>query len=608
MSSPHSTVETADGSAIAATDDHVQLASTSGPVPGNALEPKGDSSAGVNDDVDEPDDFHPGWRLWAIIAGLIVALILTAFENTAVSVAMPVIVADLNMGDEYIWITNGFFVASAAIQPLVGQLCNIFGRRWIMLINVAIFTLGSGICGGAHNSATMIAGRVVQGLGSGGITLLGDIIMSDLVPLRYRGNYLAAILSVFGIALILGPFLGGSIVATTTWRWIFYLNFPIGGAALIHLFVFLHVNYDDDATLSQKLKRIDLLGNFVLMASVVSALFALAYAGSTYNWGSYRILVPLIIGLLGLVLFGFTQRGRFAASEPVMPPRLFHHRTSVIIAVNTFINSALTYWVLFFLPVFFQAVKLYGPQYAGVALLPSLVITMPGSALAAVAISRWGRYKPVHVAAFAIFVIGLGLLTLQNPDTTVAQWASYQSIAALGGGALINSQLPAFQSPVEESDQAAASATWGFIRSLGFVFGVAIPATIFNNRIYDLQGAIADPSAKLALSTLGPYGSASASFVRQFDLETQHQLRNVFSQGCLRVFQVALGLCALGFVLSLFEDEIVLRKKLKTKYGLKVKPESNTHGSVDAEIAVEQEVTVEGRVAKEKVAEKVEES
>jgi MFS family permease len=176
-----------------------------------------------------------------------------------------------------------------------------------------------------------------------------DIIMSDLVPLRYRGNYLAAILSVFGIALILGPFLGGSIVATTTWRWIFYLNFPIGGAALIHLFIFLHVNYEDDAPLSQKLKRIDLLGNFVLIASVVSVVFALAYAGSTYSWGSYQILVPLILGLFGVVLFGFTQRGRFAASEPVIPPRLFHHRTSVIIAVNTFINSGLTYWCLFFL-------------------------------------------------------------------------------------------------------------------------------------------------------------------------------------------------------------------------------------------------------------------
>jgi hypothetical protein len=225
-----------------------------------------------------------------------------------------------------------------------------------------------------------------------------------------------------------------------------------------------------------------------------------------------------------------------------------------------------------------------------------LIVTIPGSALAAVAISRWGRYKPVHVAGFGVFVIGLGLLTLQNPDSSVAQWASYQSIAALGGGVLINSQLPAFQSPVEESDQAAASATWGFIRSLGFVFGVAIPATVFNNRIYELEGSITDPAAVQALSKLGPYGSASASFVRQFAPETQEQLRHVFSQGCVRVFQIALGISALGFVLSLFEDEIVLRKKLKTKYGLKVKTEGNEESRVET-VIVEPEIAAEEKVA-----------
>ncbi|KAI1739509.1 major facilitator superfamily domain-containing protein [Xylaria scruposa] len=591
MSVTNPTAETAIGRASRAltTPEDIRLASASETTTAPSShdpEPKQSDNAATPED-DGPDDFHPGWRLWAIIAGMTVALILTAFENTAVTVALPIIVSDLDMGENYIWLTNAFFISSAAIQPLVGQLCNIFGRRWIMLANVAIFTLGSGICGGANNAAMIIAGRVVQGLGSGGITLLGDIILSDLVPLRLRGNYLGAILSVFGIAVTLGPFLGGSIVATTTWRWIFYLNLPIGGAALIILFIFLQVHYDDDAPFTQKLKRIDLLGNVVLVASVVSVLFALAYAGSTYSWGSYHTLVPLILGLFGLVVFRYTQVGRFAATEPVIPPRLFQHRTSVIIAINTFINSGLTFWCLFFLPVFFQAVKLYGPQYSGVALLPVTVIAIPGSALAAVAISRWGRYKPVHVAGFGVLVIGLGLLTLQNPSSTVAQWASYQSIAALGGGVLINSQLPAFQSPVEESDQAAASATWGFIRSIGWVWGVAVPATVFNNRISQLKGHITDPMAVQALSSGGSYGSASAAFVRQFPPETQDQLRYVFSQGLLRVFQVAIAFAGLGFLLSLFEDEIALRKKLKTKYGLKQKGDKASREATNARGVVE---------------------
>ncbi|KUI67782.1 hypothetical protein VM1G_03182 [Cytospora mali] len=529
-------------------------------------EPKG---AAAEHDDPEIDDFHPGLRLWIIIIGLGVTLLLTALENTVVTVAMPMIISELGLGENYIWVTNAFFICSAAIQPLIGQLCNVFGRRWNMLSSVAIFTLGSGLCGGAKNAGMMIAGRAIQGLGSGGITLLNDIIVSDLVPLRLRGNYIGVILSIYGVGTTLGPFIGGSIIATTTWRWIFYLNIPIGGVSLAVLFIFLQVNYKDHMTFAQKVRRIDLLGNAVLIASTVAVLYALAYAGASYSWGSWHILVPLLLGFLGLFIFAYTQSGRFAAAEPVMPPRLFKGRTSVIVSINTFINSALTFWGVFFLPVFFQAVKLYGPQYAGVALLPMSLVAIPGAALAAVAISRWGRYKPVHIAGFAVFMLGLGLFTLQNPATTTAQWASYQCVCALGGGVMLNSQLPAFQSAVPERDQAAASAAWGFIRSIGWVWGVAIPASIFNNRIGELVGEVSDPAAAEMLSSGGAYGSASAAQVRQFPRPVQAEIRSVYAQALQRVFQISIAFAGVAFLLSLFEDEIVLREKLETEYGLK---------------------------------------
>ncbi|KAI1209522.1 MFS general substrate transporter [Annulohypoxylon truncatum] len=515
------------------------------------------------------DDFRPGLRLWVIIIGLGVTLLLTALENTVITIAIPTIISDLNMGENYIWITNAFFICSAAIQPFVGQLCNVFGRRWNMLISVAVFIMGSGLCGGARNAAMMIAGRTIQGLGSGGITLLNDIIVSDLVPLRYRGNYIGVILTIYGVGTTLGPFIGGSIVANTTWRWIFYLNLPIGGVSLMILFFFLHVNYSDQSTFTQKIKRIDFLGNAVLVASTISVLYALAYAGANYSWASWNILVPFLLGFLGFFIFGYTQGGRFAAAEPVMPPRLFKTRTSIIVSINTFFNSALTFWSVFFLPVYFQAVKLYGPQYSGVALLPMSLVAIPGAAIAAVAISRWGRYKPVHIGGFALFSLGLGLFTLQSPDSTIAQWASYQCVAALGGGVLLNSQLPAFQSAVPESDQAAASAAWGFIRSFGWVWGVAIPASVFNNRIGQLVGEISDPKAAQMLASGGAYGSASAEQVMQFPSSIQTEIRSVYSQAIQRVFQVSIAFAGVGFLLSLFESEIVLRKTLDTEYGLK---------------------------------------
>ncbi|KAM7215489.1 DNA repair protein RAD50 [Rhypophila decipiens] len=531
--------------------------------------------AATTEVASEQDDFHPGIRLWTIIVGLGVTILLTALENTIVTVAMPSIISELNMGENYIWITNAFFVCNAAIQPLLGQLCNVFGRRWIMLASVAVFTLGSGICGGANSAAMLIAGRAVQGLGSGGIGLLIDIIVSDLVPLRYRGNYIGVILSLYGVGTTLGPFIGGSIVATTTWRWIFYLNLPIGGASFVILFLFLHVHYRDHVTLKEKIRRIDFLGNAVLITSTVSILYALAYAGTSYGWSDWHILVPLLVGFLGLLLFLFTQSKTlcpFAAAEPVVPLRLFHHRTSLIVTINTFINSALTFWGVFFLPVFFQAVLLFGPQRAGVALLPMSLVAIPGSALAAMSISRWGRYKPVHVAGFAVFMLGLGLFMLQDPQTATAQWAAYQCICALGAGILLNSHLPAFQSAVPESDQAAATAAWGFIRSIGWVFGVAIPASIFNSRVGELVAAgelVTDPAAVKMLAGGEAYGAASAAQVQQFPLEVQDGIRLVYTEALKRVFLVSVAVAGVGFLLSLFEDEIVLRKRLDTEFGLK---------------------------------------
>lgn len=541
---------------------------------------------------------------------------------------------------------------SAAIQPLIGQLCNVFGRRWNMLGSVAVFTLGSGLCGGATNAGMMIAGRAIQGLGSGGITLLNgpctlhcplspvppltlmrlttrvDIIVSDLVPLRLRGNYIGVILSIYGVGTTLGPFIGGSIVANTTWRWVFYINLPIGGASLVILFIFLQVSYRDHMTFAQKVRRIDFLGNAILVASTVAVLYALAYAGVRYSWGSWHVLVPLLVGFLGFLLFGYTQGGRLAAAEPVMPPRLFKGRTSIIISIDTFINSALTFWAVFFLvsdnyvypitlfpqccvlflsprndlsqgmvlielltdafgqPVFFQAVELYGPQHSGVALLPMSLVAIPGSALAAISISRWGRYKPVHIAGFAVFMIGLGLFTLQNPDTTVAQWASYQCVCALGGGVLLNSQLPAFQATVSERDQAAASAAWGFIRSIGWVWGVAIPASIFNTRIGELAGNVSDPAAAQIMATGGAYGSASAAQVKQFPPIVQAEVRSAYSQALQRVFQIAIAFAGVGFILSTIEGEIVLRERLDTDYGLK-KDKGRHDGRQSAPVAVE---------------------
>ncbi|KAI1148949.1 major facilitator superfamily domain-containing protein [Nemania diffusa] len=520
------------------------------------------------DKSNKPPDFERGARFWAIIIGLGITNLLGALENTVVTTSAPVIVADLGIGDSYIWITNAFFVASAAFQPLFGQLCNVFGRRWVTLAIVAIFTLGSGICGGANTGAMLIAGRTIQGIGSGGIIMVIDIIVSDLVPLRQRGNYMAVVLAIYGVGTTLGPFIGGEIVETTSWRWVFYINLPIGGAALVVLYLALHVKYNKEMTLAKKIRRVDFVGNLLLIASTVSTLYALATAGTQYGWGSWHILVPLVLGLFGFSLFIAFEKWGFSA-EPVMPLHLFATRTSIIVSINTFLNSALLYWVIYFLPVYFQAVRLYDPAYTGVALIPQSLVGIPGAAISAIALSRWGRYKPLHFAGFAVFALGLGLFSLLNENSTKAHWATFESIMALGAGMVLNTQLPAFQAPVGEQDQAAATAAWCFVRTFGNVWGIAIPAVIFNNRVSALAGRISNPGIRAILRDGQAYQYGTANFVGKLAQPLRGEVISVYRDSLHLVFQVAVAFAGFASFLSLLEKEYKLRDELETEFGLK---------------------------------------
>lgn len=385
---------------------------------------------------------------------------------------------------------------------------------------------------------------------------------------------MAIVLAIYGVGTSLGPFIGGAIVSSTTWRWVFWMNLPIGGASLAILYLFLHVKYDQEMAWSQKLKRIDYGGSSILMASSVAILYALSYAGSTYPWSSWHTLVPLLLGFLGLLLFGYYEATDLAA-EPVIPPRLFRTRTSVIVAIITFINSALLFWLIFFLPVYFQAVKLYSPRRTGVALLPQSLVGIPGAAISAIALSRWGKYRPLHFAGFAGWMLGLGLLSTQDENTSVGEWAVFQSLLALGAGMVLNTLLPSFQAPVSEKDQATATATWCFIRTLGYVWGVAIPAAIFNNRVDVLLYRISDANIQQQLAGGGAYQSASAAFVQQFPVEHQSEIRGIYRDALKRVWEIALVFAGVACLLVFLEKEIPLRTSLDTEFGLKGNPKTN---------------------------------
>lgn len=447
-------------------------------------------------------------------------------------------------------------------------MADIFGRRWLTLFIVSVYTLGSGICGGATSGTMLITGRAVQGIGSRGINMIINVIISNLVPLRERGNYISIILTVYAVGTSLGPFVGGILVERSSWRWVFYINLPVGGVALILLFLFLRLKMRKGMTFVEKVKRIDFIGNAILIAATVSTLYSLTYGGTLYKWSDARVITSLVFGLLGLVLFGVYE-GSGLAKEPVTPLRLFTHRTGAIVAFNTFMNSILLYWVTFFLPVYFQAVLLSTPSWSGVQLLPVVLVAVPVAVIAVIVLSKFGKYKALHLAGFAIETLSIGIFSTLDWSSSTAEWVISQILAGLGSGMILNTLLPAFQAGIPERDQASATASWAFIRSFGNVWGVAIPAAIFANQFQANSFRISTPAIVAQLEGAQAYEHATKSFIESLQDPVRSELISAYVQALHYVWYVAIVFCGFATVLAIFEDEIPLRKELETEYGMK---------------------------------------
>lgn len=439
-----------------------------------------------------------------------------------------------------------------------------------------MFTLGSGLAGGASNIEMLIVGRLVQGIGAGGINVLIEIIVCDLLPLRERGKYLGIMFGLIALGTALGPLFGGLIVEHTSWRWVFYLNVPIGGAAMVTLFTFLRVKSDQTPDYLMRLKRIDWFGNIVFVLSMVSVLIALSWSGSRYPWSSFRVIVPLVMGFFGFAVFVLYEASEYCVN-PTMPLHLFSNRTSGTAFGLTFLHSLSAISVMYFLPVYFQAVLGASPSRAGVQLLPTILIMIPAAISAGVSLSKLGRYRPIQHVAFALMVVGFGLLTLLKAEATTAQWVGYQLASAAGTGLALPVLLPAVQVSLTEEDTALSTATWAFVRSFGLIWGATIPTAAFNNRFNTLLYRISDPLIAEALEDGKAYERATKSFMDTItDPVTRAEVVSVYVKSINTVWYVSMAFAALAFLLVIVQKEIPLRKELDTKFSIDEKAKART--------------------------------
>lgn len=268
----------------------------------------------------------------------------------------------------------------------------------------------------------------------------------------------------------------------------------------------------------------------------------------------------------------------------MVPHRLFSNRTSATAFALTFIHGILAIWAIYFLPIYFQGVLGSTPSYSGVQLLPTILITIPFAGIAGIGLSVTGRYRPIHLAGFALMTIGYGLFTLLEVQSSTAAWAGFQVVASAGSGLIVPTLLPAVMAPLDESDTALAAGTWVFMRSFGLVWGIAIPAAIFSNRIKELAGEqITDPIIRGILQNGLAYAHATPAYLNLLPEATRSEVILVIDEALRQTWQVAIGFAGLGFLLVGFQREIPLRETLETNFGLLTRKNGQTMDSREDE-------------------------
>ncbi len=425
----------------------------------------------------------------------------------------------------------------------------------------------------ATNLAMIIAGRVIQGIGGAGVSVLTETIICDLVPLRERGTYMAIVFGMVAIGTGLGPLFGGLIASYSTWRWAFYIALPIGGPTLVMLFFFLRVNYDRSTAFATKVSRLDWPGNAVFVGATSSVLIALSWAGTVYPWSSYKVLVPLIVGMLALIGFVGLEDTRFIAN-PMMPVRFFRSSVVSLIFLLTFLHGMVTMWAVYFLPVYFQGALGASPYHSGLYLLPTILALIPGAILGGTMLSKIGRYKPILLIAFALITISYGLFSILDEHSSTGQWVGFQIVGSFGAGLAMPAMLPALLAPLTDKDTALATGTWAFMRSFGITWGVAIAGTVYSNRAQQLarEGAISSSSTVAAEFMAGrAYQDATRIFLNSLSGETRAQVVSVQSRSLKQSWQVAIAFAGLGFLAVLFLKEVPMRTELETEFGIEEK-------------------------------------
>ena len=474
---------------------------------------------------------------------LMLVMFLAALDQTIVSTALPTIVGELGGLSQLSWVVTSYLLTSTIVVPLYGKFGDLFGRRIVLQVAIVLFLIGSALCGVVQDMTWLIVMRALQGLGGGGLMVSSIAAIGDVVPPAERGRYQGLFGAVFGLSTVIGPLLGGYIVEHFSWRWIFYLNLPLGVLAMIVLgLVFKpHARHIDH--------KIDYAGAIFMAAGLTCVILFTSEGGTTLPWSSVELWLLLILGIVLLVGFVFEER---TAAEPIMPLELFRERVFTISCAVGFIVGIAMFGSITFLPLYLQVAKGSSPTGAGLQLLPMMAGIIFASIVAGRIISRIGRYRLFPILGTAVMSVAMWLMSTIRLDTPLYVLDAYMGLLGLGMGMVMQVLILAVQNAVEFRHMGAGTSGATLFRSIGGSVGVALFGAIFSNGLASRLEAMLPPDTALP-QNLGP------ATVHQLPDAIHHDYLLAFSGSLHTVFLVAAGVSVVGFVLALFMVDVPLR-------------------------------------------------
>ncbi|GAB3422746.1 MDR family MFS transporter [Flindersiella endophytica] len=488
-------------------------------------------------------------QILVVLGGLMAGMLLAALDQSIVGTALPRITSELGGIDKLAWVVTAYLLTSTAATPLWGKISDLYGRRPIFQAAIVIFLVGSLAAGFSQDMTQLVAFRALQGIGGGGLFALAMAVIGDVIPPRERGRYMGFFGAVFGVSSVAGPLLGGWFTDGPGWRWIFWINVPIGAAALVVTSVALKL---------PRVKRehkIDYLGAAAIVAAVSSLVLYLSWRGTQYGWTETWALVLVGAGVVLAALFVLIES---RATEPIIPLRLFRNPVFSTGNLFGFLAGVAMFGSMLYIPLYLQVVKGQSPTISGLAMLPAVAGIFSSSISSGQLMTRNGRYKIYPILGAAVLTLAQYLMSTLHSDTSMWQIGLYEYLFGLGLGFTMQTITTAVQNSVNFRDMGTATSATTFFRQMGGVLGAAIFGAILADR---LTHYVAQALPAEVMSRIPPGAIENVEFIKTLPPTLKGPIIESYVQSLQDVFLAGVPVTIVALVVAFFIKELPLASR-----------------------------------------------